>query len=55
LPAGEGAIDIKTILRHMPQDIPWALETPMTAMTAAEGPEAVASRVLQAAKRWFGA
>lgn len=55
LPAGEGGVDIKAILRHMPQDIPLALETPMTAMTAAGGPEAVASRVLQAAKRWLSA
>ncbi len=55
LPAGEGGIDIKAILGHMPRDIPLALETPMTAMTAAEGPEAVAFRVLRAAERWLGA
>jgi len=54
LPPGEGGIDIKGILRHMPQDIPLALEAPMTAMTAAEGAEAVARRVLQAAKRSLG-
>ena len=51
LPPGEGGIDIRNILRHMPQDIPVALEVPMTAMTAAEGPEAVARRVRQAAER----
>lgn len=51
LPPGEGAIDIIGILRHMPPGIPVALEVPMTAMTAAEGPEAVARRVRQAAVR----
>jgi hypothetical protein len=35
----------------MPQGIPVALEVPMTAMTAAEGAEAVALRVRQAAGR----
>jgi sugar phosphate isomerase/epimerase len=51
LPPGEGAIDIRGILSHMPQGIPIALEVPMTAMTAAEGAEAVALRVRQAASR----
>ena len=51
LPPGEGGIDIKRILSHMPQDIPVALEAPMTAMAAAEGEEAVALRVRQAAER----
>jgi sugar phosphate isomerase/epimerase len=51
LPPGEGGIDIKRILSHMPQDIPVALEVPMTAMAAAEGEEAVALRVRQAAER----
>jgi sugar phosphate isomerase/epimerase len=51
LPPGEGDIDIKAILRHMPDGIPLALEVPMTAMTAAEGAEAVALRVRQAAGR----
>jgi sugar phosphate isomerase/epimerase len=55
LPVGEGGIDIRSILSHMPQNIPLALETPMTAMTAAEGAEAVALRVFQAAKRWLDA
>ena len=50
LPPGEGGIDIKRILRHMPRDIPLALETPMTALAAAEGEEAVALRVRQAAE-----
>jgi sugar phosphate isomerase/epimerase len=51
LPPSEGGIDIKSILRHMPTGIPLALEVPMTAMTAAEGAEAVALRVRQAATR----
>jgi sugar phosphate isomerase/epimerase len=51
LPPGEGGIDIKRILSHMPQDIPVALEAPMTAVAAAEGEEAVARRVRQAAER----
>ena len=50
LPPGEGAIDIKRILSHMPQDIPVALEVPMTAVAAVEGEEAVALRVRQAAE-----
>ena len=50
LPPGEGAIDIKRILSHMPQDIPVALEVPMTTIAAAEGEEAVALRVRQAAE-----
>jgi sugar phosphate isomerase/epimerase len=53
LPPGEGGIDIKSILRHLPQDIPWALEVPMTAVSAAEGPEAVATRVRLAVERLF--
>jgi sugar phosphate isomerase/epimerase len=53
LPPGEGGIDIKRILSHMPQDIPVALEVPMTAVAAAEGEESVALRVRQAAERLF--
>src|SRR3954447_6867147 len=51
LPPGEGEIDIRGILKHMPQGIPVALEVPMTATTAAKGAEAVALRVRQAAER----
>lgn len=51
LPPGEGDIDLKAIIRHMPEGIPLALEVPMTAMTAAVGAEAVALRVRQAATR----
>jgi sugar phosphate isomerase/epimerase len=55
LPPGEGEIDIRSILRHMPQGIPVALEVPMSAMRAAEGAEAVALRVRQAAERLLAA
>jgi sugar phosphate isomerase/epimerase len=51
LPPGEGGIDILGLLKHMPAGIPIALEVPMTAMTAAEGAEAVALRVREAASR----
>ena len=51
LPPGEGGIDIKSILSHMPGDIPIALEVPMTSLSAVEGAEAVALRVRQAAER----
>jgi len=51
LPPGEGGIDIKGILAHMPLGIPIALEVPMTAMAAAQGEEAVALRVRRAAER----
>jgi sugar phosphate isomerase/epimerase len=51
LPPGEGEIDIKAILHHLPKGIPLALEVPMLAMTAAEGAEMVALRVRQAAER----
>ncbi len=55
LPPGEGGIDINRILRHMPQDIPVALEVPMTATAAAQGEEAVALRVRRAAERVLAA
>ena len=51
LPPGEGGIDIKGIVQHMPPGIPVALEVPMTATAAAIGSEAVALRVRQAAER----
>jgi sugar phosphate isomerase/epimerase len=51
LPPGEGGIDIKGILGHMPHGIPIALEAPMTSRSAVEGAEAVALRVRQAAER----
>lgn len=51
LAPGEGMIDIKRVVAHMPRGVPIALEVPMTATVRAEGAEAVASRVLRAAKR----
>jgi sugar phosphate isomerase/epimerase len=54
LPPGEGSINIRNVLDHMPDGIPIALEVPMTTMAAAEGFEAVALRVRQAASRLFG-
>jgi hypothetical protein len=54
LPPGEGEIDIRRVLQHMPDGSPVALEVPMTAMAVAEGFEAVALRVRQAASRLLG-
>ena len=51
LPPGEGGIDIKAILANLPAGVPMSLEVPMTAMAAAQGEEAVALRVRQAADR----
>jgi sugar phosphate isomerase/epimerase len=51
LPPGEGGLDIKGVLRHMPPGIPVALEVPMQALTLTIGPEAVARRVREAATR----
>jgi sugar phosphate isomerase/epimerase len=55
LPPGEGGIDIKAILSHMPRGIPMALEVPMTSRSAVEGAEAIALRVRQAAERLLAA
>lgn len=54
LPPGEGEIDIKAILACMPDNIPVALEVPMTELTGRIGPEAVARRVREAAGRLLG-
>ncbi len=54
LPPGEGGIDITGILQHLPPGIPVALEVPMTATMAAQGCEAVARRVREAAARLLG-
>ena len=51
LPPGEGGLDIKGVLRHMPPGIPVALEVPMEALTREIGPEAVVRRVREAAAR----
>ena len=49
-----GGIDIGGILRLLPPGIPLALEVPMTATMAAQGCEAVARRVCEAAQRLLG-
>ncbi len=51
LPPGEGDIDIRAILSHMPGGIPISLEVPMTSRSAVVGAEAIALRVRQAAER----
>ena len=51
LPPGEGGIEIRSVLRHLPADIPIALEVPMEALTREVGPEVVARRVREAASR----
>jgi sugar phosphate isomerase/epimerase len=53
LPPGEGRIEIKGVVSHMPAGIPIALEVPMTALTQTAGPEAVIRRVIEAARRLF--
>lgn len=51
LPPGEGVLDIRGVLRHMPAGIPIALEVPMEALTRAIGPEGVMRRAREAAER----
>jgi sugar phosphate isomerase/epimerase len=51
LPPGEGGIDLRTILGHMPEGIPIALEVPMTRLAREIGPAAVARRVREATAR----
>ncbi|MEH2479120.1 sugar phosphate isomerase/epimerase [Nitrobacteraceae bacterium AZCC 2146] len=51
LPPGEGGIDIRTIVAHMPKGIPVALEVPMDTLTRERGPEEVARRAIAGAKR----
>ena len=51
LPPGEGQIDLAAFLAALPAGIPIALEVPMSGLAAAEGPEAVLSRVREAAVR----
>lgn len=53
LPPGLGQIDLAAILRHLPPDIPAALEVPMTAATRARGQEAVLAEIAAAARRFL--
>lgn len=55
LPPGDGGIDIAGVLRHMPASIPVALEVPMETLTRDQGPEAVARRAIEGAKRVMAA
>ncbi|MGO4570823.1 sugar phosphate isomerase/epimerase family protein [Microvirga sp. 2TAF3] len=48
---GEGGIDLGGILRHLPSEIPVALEVPMEELTRDVGPEEVARRARDAALR----
>jgi sugar phosphate isomerase/epimerase len=48
---GDGGIDIAAIMRHMPPDIPVAVEIPMERLTREVGPEEVARRAREAAAR----
>ena len=54
LPPGEGGLDIRGVLQHMPAGIPVSLEVPMEALTRAIGPESVARRIREAAARLLG-
>jgi sugar phosphate isomerase/epimerase len=51
LPPGCGAIDLVGIVAAMPRGIPLALEVPMEDFMRAEGPEAVARRAIEGARR----
>jgi sugar phosphate isomerase/epimerase len=44
---GEGGIDVRGILRHLPSNIPYSLEIPRLTMTKAVGPEEVARLALR--------
>jgi sugar phosphate isomerase/epimerase len=54
LPPGEGELDLRGLIGHMPAGIPVALEVPMEGLTRSEGPEAVARRVIAGARRVTG-
>lgn len=54
LPPGEGEIDLEAFLAAMPAGLPLALEVPMTALAASEGPEAVIRRVMAGTRRLLG-
>lgn len=47
---GEGGIDVRGILAHMPQNIPYALEIPRVTLTKAIGPEEVARLAVTVAR-----
>jgi sugar phosphate isomerase/epimerase len=47
---GEGSIDVRGILAHLPHDIPYSLEIPRETLTRAVGPEEVARLALRVAR-----
>ena len=49
---GEGGIDVAAILRHLP-DIPYSLESPSARLTREVGPEEVARRCIDVARRYL--
>lgn len=51
LPPGQGELDLKGLLQHLPENTPIALEVPMNAFCESVGPEAVAAHVLRETKR----
>lgn len=51
---GEGGIDVRRILDHMPPNIPYALEIPGNTLAAQIGLEEYARRALQTTKRYLG-
>lgn len=55
LPPGDGGLDLTAMLAHMPPGIPVALEVPMDALTKERGPEEVARRAIEGARRVLSA
>lgn len=53
LPPGEGHIDLRAWLEALPAGIPLAVEVPMSALTRAEGPEAVLQATAKAARHFL--
>ena len=51
---GEGAIDIKGILSHLPEDLVYSIELPHIARSAEYGYAEHARRCIETAKRYFG-
>lgn len=51
LAPGDGQIDLGAILARIPRGTPIALEVPMTALWGEQGPEAVARRAIEGARR----
>ena len=51
LPPGHGGIALTPILTALPDAMPIALEVPMTALSAAQGPRAVAALAIEATRK----